>query len=236
MSLLTVEHLSAGYGDNVILQDVSLHLDAGEVVTLIGPNGAGKSTLMKAIFGLLRQAQGKIRFNGRDISGLSPYRIVGLGMSHVPQTDNVFTSLTVEENLDLGGFLLKRHQIDQRRARIYELFPRLKERRRQFAGSLSGGERQMVAIGAALMPDPLLILLDEPSAGLSPQMSRVVFEKLGEISRNDGPGMLIVEQNARLSLEMSHRGYVLAGGRNRFEATGTSLLENPEIGRLYLGG
>jgi len=157
-------------------------------------------------------------------------------MCYVPQVANVFTELTVEENLEMGAFLLREGTLDERKGRIYDLFPRLKERRRQRAGKMSGGERQMVAMGAALMLDPKLVLMDEPSAGLSPVMVEMIFERIEEINRNDGPAMLIVEQNARLSLKMSDRGYVLAAGENRFEGTGPGLLNDPEVGRLYLGG
>jgi ABC-type branched-subunit amino acid transport system ATPase component len=157
-------------------------------------------------------------------------------MCYVPQVANVFTDLTVEENLEMGAFPLKERNIEERKERIYELFPRLKERRRQRAGKMSGGERQMVAMGSALMLDPTLVLMDEPSAGLSPKMVELIFERIEHINRDGGPAILIVEQNAQLSLQMAHRGYVLAAGENRFEGTGQDLLNDPEVGRLYLGG
>jgi ABC-type branched-subunit amino acid transport system ATPase component len=235
MPLLKVDNISAGYGDSEILRGVSIEVREGEIVSIIGPNGAGKSTLMKTIFGLLHPRQGAIRLGERDISRHTPYQIVGLGMCYVPQVANVFTDLTVEENLEMGAFVLK-GDIEVRKERIYELFPRLKERRRQRAGKMSGGERQMVAMGSALMLDPTLVLMDEPSAGLSPKMVEIIFERIAHINRNGGPAMLIVEQNAQLSLQMAHRGYVLASGENRFEGTGQELLNDPEVGRLYLGG
>jgi ABC-type branched-subunit amino acid transport system ATPase component len=236
MPLLKVDSISAGYGDSEILRGVSIEVGAGEIVSIIGPNGAGKSTLMKTIFGLLHPRQGSIHLDDRDISRSTPYQIVELGMCYVPQVANVFTDLTVEENLEMGAFPLKERSIEPRKERIYELFPRLKERRRQRAGKMSGGERQMVAMGSALMLDPKLVLMDEPSAGLSPKMVEMIFERIAHINRNNGPAILIVEQNAKLSLQMAHRGYVLASGENRFEGTGQALLDDPEVGRLYLGG
>lgn len=236
MPLLKVDSVSAGYGDSEILHDLSMEVREGEIVSIIGPNGAGKSTLMKTIFGLLHPRQGEIHLGERDISQLTPYQIVGLGMCYVPQVANVFTDLTVEENLEMGAFLLKAGNLGERKEQIYQLFPRLKERRRQRAGKMSGGERQMVAMGSALMLDPKLVLMDEPSAGLSPKMVEMIFERIEEINRNGGPAILIVEQNAKLSLQMADRGYVLASGQNRFEGSGQDLLNDPEVGRLYLGG
>ncbi|MGH7189722.1 MAG: ABC transporter ATP-binding protein [Acetobacteraceae bacterium] len=235
MPLLKVDRVVAGYGDSEILRGVSIEVREGEIVSIIGPNGAGKSTLMKTIFGLLHPRRGAISLEGRDISHLSPYNIVALGMCYVPQVANVFTLLSVEENLEMGAIAVKSRDLEVRKERIYALFPRLKERRRQLAGKMSGGERQMVAMGSALMLDPRLVLLDEPSAGLSPKMVEVIFERIERINEN-GPAILIVEQNARLSLQMADRGYVLANGSNRFEGTGEALLNDPEIGRLYLGG
>lgn len=235
MALLEVVDIVAGYGDTEILRNVSMQVDDGEIVSIIGPNGAGKSTLMKTIFGLLNPRQGSIHFQGRDISAMQPYQIVAEGMCYVPQVANIFTDLTVSENLEMGGYLADRKVIAARKERIYEYFPRLKERHNQRAGKMSGGERQMVAMGSALMLEPRLVLMDEPSAGLSPKMVDVIFEQIRKIN-DTGPAILIVEQNAKLSLEMSDRGYVLAGGENRFEGTGQGLLNDPEVGRLYLGG
>ena len=235
MALLEVLGITAGYGDTEILRNVSIEVGEREIVSIIGPNGAGKSTLMKTIFGLLHPREGSIIFDGEDITHLQPYQIVERGMCYVPQVANVFTDLTVAENLEMGAFLAKNVDIGARMEKVFEYFPRLRERRNQRAGKMSGGERQMVAMGSALMLEPKLILMDEPSAGLSPKMVNAIFEQIRKINEA-GPAILIVEQNAKLSLEMSHRGYVLASGENRFEGTGRELLNDPEIGRLYLGG
>ena len=234
MALLTVEGLTTGYGEMEVLRSVSLRVEAGSIVSIIGPNGAGKSTAMKAVFGLLRPWQGSIRFGEREIGGLSPDKIVRLGMCYVPQTDNVFPSLTVEENLEMGAFVLT-GPLQARKERVYELFPRLAERRRQRAGKMSGGERQMVAMGRALMLDPQLLLLDEPSAGLAPLLVDMIFEKIRDVNAS-GVAVLMVEQNARKSLELADHAYVLVGGRNGIDGAGRDLLGDPEVGRLYLGG
>jgi ABC-type branched-subunit amino acid transport system ATPase component len=234
MSLLAVEGITAGYAASEVLHDVSLAVGPGEVVTLIGPNGAGKSTVMKVVFGLIRPTRGRVRFDGRDLTGLAPSALVRHGLSYVPQVDNVFPSLTVEENLDMGA-IARADDPGPRRERVLALFPRLGARRRQKVGTLSGGERQMVAIGRALMLEPRLLLLDEPSAGLSPAMVDAVFEKIVEINAG-GVAVLLVEQNARAALRLSHRAYVLAGGQVRLAGTGPELLANEEVGRLYLGG
>jgi ABC-type branched-subunit amino acid transport system ATPase component len=234
MSLLKVENVTSGYGDMEVLRDVSIEVGEDEIVSIIGPNGAGKSTLMKAIFGLLKPWKGKISLAGEDISGLAPDRIVRKGMCYVPQVDNIFPSLTVEENLEMGAFVLN-GDLRTRKEKIYELFPRLAERRRQRAGKMSGGERQMVAMGRALMLDPKLLLLDEPSAGLAPLLVDMIFERITDINKS-GVAILMVEQNAKKSLQLAHRGYVLAAGQNRVEGTGKALLNDPEVGRLYLGG
>ena len=235
MPLLKVEEITCGYGDMQVLTDVSIAVEAGEIVSIIGPNGAGKSTLMKAVFGLLHPWQGRIDFDGHDISRKEPYEIVETGMCYVPQVANVFTELTVDENLDMGAYVLDAADVETRKARIFELFPRLAERRRQKAGKMSGGERQMVAMGSALMLDPKMILLDEPSAGLAPKMVDLIFERIRIINQT-GLAIMMVEQNAKQSLEMSHRGYVMASGENRVEGTGRELLEDPDVARLYLGG
>jgi ABC-type branched-subunit amino acid transport system ATPase component len=234
MPLLTVEGLTTGYGEMEVLRSVSLRVQPGAIVSIIGPNGAGKSTAMKAVFGLLRPWQGSIRFGDREIGGLSPDKIVRLGMCYVPQTDNVFPSLTVEENLEMGAFVLS-GPTRERKERVYELFPRLAERRRQRAGKMSGGERQMVAMGRALMLDPQLLLLDEPSAGLAPLLVDMIFDKIREVNAT-GVAVLMVEQNAKKSLELAHHAYVLVGGENRIDGAGDALLHDPEVGRLYLGG
>ncbi|HXG03114.1 MAG TPA: ABC transporter ATP-binding protein [Candidatus Binatia bacterium] len=217
-----------------ILHGVSIALDSGEMITLIGPNGAGKSTLMKTIFGLLRPTRGRIVFRGEDVTGLPPHALVRRGMAYVPQVDNVFPSLTVEENLAMGA-VIDRGDPRPRMERVFALFPALGSRRRQKVATLSGGERQMVAMGRALMVDPVLLLLDEPSAGLAPVMVDAVLRTIADINRS-GVAILLVEQNARDALRLSHRAYVLAGGQNRLEGTGEALLHDPEVARLYLGG
>lgn len=233
MTVLEVDNIKAGYGDTEILHGVSCRVEEGEIVSIIGPNGAGKSTLMKAVLGLLKPSEGRIIFNGRDITGRDPDQIVKEGICYVPQSDNVFPSLTVDENLEMGAFIRK-DDYKKRMDEIYQIFPDLKEKRKTKARKLSGGQRQMVAIGRALMLDPKLLLLDEPSAGLAPKLIQMIFDKIIKINQT-GISILMVEQNARKALEVSHRGYVLAMGRNRFEDTGEALLNNEEIGKLYLG-
>ncbi len=234
MSLLTVDGVTSGYGDMEVLHNVSISVSPQEIVTIIGPNGAGKSTLMKTIFGLLTPTSGTIKFAEQDITGLPPDRIVRLGMAYVPQVENVFPSLTVQENLEMGAFI-RTDDFSDRIEEIYSLFPTLRKRKNQRVGKMSGGERQMVAMGRALMLDPKLLMLDEPSAALAPKLAAEIFERITAINET-GVAILIVEQNARESLKLSDRGYVLAAGQNRFEDTGQNLLENEEVGRLYLGG
>ena len=233
-ALLEVHDLSAGYGDHEILRGLSLHVDDGELVAVIGPNGAGKSTLLKTLAGLVRPRSGRITLGGADITGASTQRIVTSGLCYVPQEANVFPSLSVWENLTLGGYTAPAH-VAARSAVAFELFPVLRERRQARAGRLSGGERQMLAMGMALMTEPSLLLLDEPSAGLAPALQSLMFERVREINRR-GVGVLLVEQNARASLALCHRGYVLVMGRTRAEGPGRELLDDPEIRRLYLGG
>ena len=232
--VLATEDLVAGYVPEVdILNGVSIDVREGEIVTVIGPNGAGKSTLAKAIFGLLRPRSGRVVFRGDDISGRRTHDITQLGLSYVPQLDNVFQSLTIEENLEIGSLDQKR--TGELTGRMFELFPRLGERRSQTAGTLSGGERQMLAMARALMSDPAVLLLDEPSAGLAPAFVEAIFEKIADINRA-GVTLVMVEQNARRALAMSNRGYVLDLGTNRFEGSGPELLEDPKVAELYLGG
>lgn len=235
MPLLQVDTITAGYGDTEILRGLSIQVKVDEVVSIIGPNGAGKSTLMKTVFGLLHPRQGTITFDGQDISQVPPHQIVRLGMCYVPQVANVFTTLTVEENLEMGAFPLGKADLTERKDSVYDMFPKLRQRRRQLAGKMSGGERQMVAMGSALMMNPKLLLLDEPTAALSPKLVDEIFERITRINES-GIGVLMVEQNARQSLSMAHRGYVLANGENRHEGTGKDLLNDPNVGRLYLGG
>lgn len=232
--VLAVEELVAGYVPEVdILTGVDLTVRDGEIVTVIGPNGAGKSTLIKSIFGLLPPREGRVVLRGEDLAGLRPHSITRRGMSYVPQLDNVFESLTVDENLQMGA--LDKGTARQRMNEMYDLFPRLGERRKQTAGTMSGGERQMLAMARALMPDPQILLLDEPSAGLAPAFVEAIFERIADINRH-GVTLVMVEQNARRALGMSNRGYVLDLGQNRFEGRGEELLHDPKVAELYLGG
>ena len=232
--LLEVHDLSAGYGETDILSGLSLRVEPGELVAVIGPNGAGKSTLLKTLAGLVRPRGGRIALRGADITGAGSQRIVASGLCYVPQEANVFPSLTVWENLTIGAWTAPGSFNERARAMV-ELFPALAERRRARAGTLSGGERQMLALAMALMVEPLLLLLDEPSAGLAPSLQRLMFDRIREINAR-GLGILLVEQNARESLALCQRAYVLAMGRVRAEGPGEMLRDDPEIRRLYLGG
>jgi len=233
-ALLEVRDLVAGYGDSDILRGLSLRVEECELVAVIGPNGAGKSTLLKTLAGIVRPRAGRITLRGDDITGAGAQRIVAGGLCYVPQEANVFASLTVWENLTIGAWTAPRAQ-DERAAAVVELFPVLAERRRARAGTLSGGERQMLAMGMALMVEPRLLLLDEPSAGLAPALQRLVFDRVREINAR-GIGILLVEQNARESLALCHRAYVLAMGVAQAEGPGGEIRNDPEIRRLYLGG
>ena len=233
-TILATQDVVAGYVPEVdILNGVSIDVAQGEIVTVVGPNGAGKSTLIKTIFGLLKPRQGSILLRGEEISGDKPHTITRRGMSYVPQLENIFPSLTVEENLEVGS--LDRSRSREQMDYMYELFPRLGERRRQTVGTMSGGERQMVAMARALMTDPQVLLLDEPSAGLAPAFVEAIFEKIADINRA-GVTIVMVEQNARRALGMSDRGYVLDVGRNAFEGKGDELLSDEQVAQLYLGG
>ena len=228
MIILKADNITAGYTKEVnILYDVDIRLKSGKIVTIIGPNGAGKSTLLKTIFGLLKPSNGKITLKEEDITGLKPDKVAKKGISYVPQVDNVFPSLTIQENLEMGAFI-RDDDYSQRLNEIYELFPVLGERKKQKAGQLSGGQRQMVAMGRALMVDPQV-------AGLSPKLVDMIFEKIIDVNKT-GVSMIIVEQNAREALKMADHGYVLAMGRNVLDDSGDALLANEEVGRLYLGG
>lgn len=232
--LLEVEDVWAGYVKDLdILQGVNFRILPGELVAVIGPNGAGKSTLAKTIFGLLTPHSGKITFKGENIGGLKSNQIVYRGMSYVPQIANVFPSLSVEENLEMGAFI-RNVTLAPLKEKIFATFPALANRRRQRAGTLSGGERQMLAMGKALMLSPCLLLLDEPSAALSPVLVNSVFEQIQLINQG-GTAIVLVEQNARKALAMAHRGYVLDTGRDRFSGSGLELLNDPKVGELYLG-
>lgn len=234
MTILKAEGITAGYTKVDILHEVNIRVKSGEIISVIGPNGAGKSTLLKTIFGILKPREGNVTLKNEDISGLKPDKIARKGISYVPQVDNIFPSMTIQENLDMGAFI-RNDDYSQRLDEIYDLFPILKERRKQKAGQLSGGQRQMVAMGRALMVDPQVLLLDEPSAGLSPILVSDIFEKITEINET-GVSIIIVEQNAREALKMANHGYVLAMGKNVLDDKGDALLANKEVGRLYLGG
>lgn len=231
--ILRAENVVAGYGDVDILHGVTVEVFPGEIVCIIGPNGSGKSTLMKTIAGLLRAREGRLVFEGEEISGLPPHRITARGLSYVPQSDNIFPNLTVEENLEMGGFLRKeglRHKIET----LYKLFPDLWEKRRTRVTKLSGGQRQMVALARALMLEPHMLLLDEPLAGLSPIFVDALFEQIHKI-HDLGVAILMVEQNAVKALKNSNRCYVLVAGESRFQASCRDVLGSKELGRLYLG-
>ena len=232
--LLAVSGLDAGYGDLQILSEVDLDVHDGEYVTIVGPNGAGKSTVMKTVFGLTTYMGGEIRFGDDDISGLAPESIIHRGLSYVPQNENVFAGLSVRENLDMGAYILDSVPQD-RLDWVFERFPILEERQTQRAGTLSGGQRQMLAMGRALMLDPDLLMLDEPSAGLAPDLVDEMFDRIDAINES-GTAILMVEQNAVEALSRCDRGYVLVQGQNRFEDTGEALLDNDEVRQEFLGG
>ena len=234
MALLEATGWVGGYGGTDILSGVDLAVDKGEIVVIIGANGAGKSTAMKALFGLVALRSGQVIFGGKDITNAAPNDLVAEGMGFVPQERNVFRTMTVRENLEMGAFLKPDTQT-RVMEQVFGLFPVLKEKAHQPAGELSGGQRQMVAVGRALMTEPKLLMLDEPTAGLSPLMMEQIFERIVAINR-EGIGILLVEQNARQALAVAHRGYVLATGRNRFTGTAEALLGNPDIGQSFLGG
>ncbi|HEX7382547.1 MAG TPA: ABC transporter ATP-binding protein [Nevskiaceae bacterium] len=233
---LSVREVVAGYTAELdILRGITVEVKKGEIVTVLGPNGAGKSTLIKTVAGLVPVRSGEIKLFGDSLVGVSAHRMVGRGLAYVPQTQNVFAKLSILENLELGaGFRHDRAGMKEDLAKMYELFPRLYERRKQAAGTLSGGERQMVAVARALMARPTMLMLDEPSAGLSPKLVGMVFSKIREV-RELGVTMLIVEQNAKAALVISDRGYVLARGEDRVSDAADALLKNPEVGALYLG-
>jgi branched-chain amino acid transport system ATP-binding protein len=229
------ENMTGGYGSGAnILNGCTVAVEKGQIAVIVGPNGAGKSTAMKAIFGMLNLREGAVMIDGEDITGLSPQARVAKGMAFVPQTSNIFTSMTVEENLEMGAFL-RRDDIRGTIEQIYTLFPILKEKRRQAAGELSGGQRQQVAVGRALMTQPKVLMLDEPTAGVSPIVMDELFDRIIEVARS-GISILMVEQNARQALEIADKGYVLVQGANAYTDTGAALLANPEVRRTFLGG
>jgi ABC-type branched-subunit amino acid transport system ATPase component len=234
-TVLAAEGLVGGYVPEVdILRGCTLTASDGEIVVVIGPNGAGKSTLAKAIFGLVALREGRVALRGEEVTGFAAHEVTARGMSYVPQVANVFASMSVQENLEIGG-VLHRRETGRRMKEMMELFPRLGERRRQRAGTLSGGERQMLAMARALMPEPTVLLLDEPSAGLAPLAVAEVFTTVEDIN-DSGVTIVMIEQNARRALSLADRGYVLENGQNRFEGAGDALLADPQVAELYLGG
>jgi len=237
MSMLVLENVVASYIPGVeILRGVNLHVEEGQIVCLVGPNGAGKSTVLRTISGFLRPSKGSITFQGKSINGMPPEQILRLGITHVPQGHSVFPKMTIHENLLMGGFTIKdKAVLAERLERIYELFPFLKGRAGHKAGNLSGGQQKVLEIGRALMLEPPLMILDEPSLGLAPQTMDTLFETIRSLNKT-GLTILMVEQNARQGLASSHRGYVLELGKEKFEGTAKELLDSPEMAKLYLGG
>jgi branched-chain amino acid transport system ATP-binding protein len=234
MALIELKHVVGGYGGAPILNGVDMAIEQSDIGVIVGPNGAGKSTTLKAIFGLLKVTGGTIEFGGENIANSLPDRLVPKGLSFVPQEKNVFTSMTVEENLEMGAFT-RRDNFSGTLSWVYDMFPVLQEKRRQPAGELSGGQRQMVAMGRALMSKPSLLMLDEPSAGLSPRYVIEIFETIVRVNK-EGVGILMVEQNARQALAFASKGFVLAQGQNRFTGTGPELIADPEVAKSFLGG
>ena len=234
MTFLIAENMTGGYGAADILHDCTLAVEKGQIAVIVGPNGAGKSTAMKAVFGMLSLRGGRVLLEGEDITTLSPQARVAKGMAFVQQTHNIFTSMSVEENLEMGAFL-RRDDISATMEQVYNLFPILRDKRHQPAGELSGGQRQQVAVGRALMTQPKVLMLDEPTAGVSPIVMDELFDRIIEVARA-GISILMVEQNARQALEIADMGYVLVQGANRFTDTGAALLADPEVRRSFLGG
>ena len=233
MHLLNVKNISSGYGKNTVLQNVSFHVNADEIVSLIGPNGAGKSTALKTVFGFLNTSSGKVTFNGKDITKMKPHLIVKLGMSFVHQGRQIFRNMTVEENLILGAFTDKKSE--ENLENVYSMFPILKKKQKSIASTLSGGQQQLLAIARALMLKPKLLLLDEPSLGLDPKTVQLVFDKIKEINEN-GTTILLVEQNAKMALFISDRAYVFEIGKIKLSGSGKKLLRTKSVQKLYLGG
>ena len=234
MTALIGSAMTGGYGGADILKGCTVEVESGEIAVIVGPNGAGKSTAMKAMFGMLDLRAGSVLLDGEDITNLLPQHRVQRGMGFVPQTQNVFTSMTVEENLEIGGFI-RNHDFSDTIAEIYDLFPVLREKRAQLAGELSGGQRQQVAVGRALMTQPKVLMLDEPTAGVSPIVMDDLFDRIIDVART-GIAILMVEQNAKQALTIADRGYVMVQGENRYTDTGAALLENPDVRRAFLGG
>jgi len=233
--VLEICNLVAGYGRTEVLHGISMAVRAGEIVTMVGANGAGKSTTLRSIFGLTDVRGGTIQFKGRDITGLRPHQVVTHGLALVPQERSIFPTLTVLENLEMGGYTMHRDVVRERAEKVFQRFPRLRERHQQKAGTLSGGERQMLAIGRGLMTDPHLLMLDEPSLGLAPMIVEAVFEQI-QLIHASGTTVFLVEQNARRALSIADRAYLLELGRIRHQGSGLELLDDPEVQRAYLGG
>ncbi len=235
MSFLDASHMTGGYGRGAdIIKDCTITVEKGEIAVVVGPNGAGKSTAMKAVFGMLNLREGAVLLDGQDITDMAPQERVRVGMGFVPQVRNIFVSMTVEENLEMGAFI-RDDDFQDTLGQVYDLFPVLRDKRNQPAGELSGGQRQQVAVGRALMTRPRLLMLDEPTAGVSPIVMDELFDRILEIART-GIAILMVEQNARQALEIADHGFVLVNGENRFTDTGKALLANPEVRRSFLGG
>ena len=234
MNSLVGKKLTAGYGGVDIIKDIDLEVNEGEIVVIVGPNGAGKSTAMKALLGMLKITSGSVEYSEKEITTMLPQNRINLGLAFVPQTQNVFTGMTVEENLEMGGFLRK-DEITNTINDIFDLFPILKKKRSQNAGELSGGQRQQVAFGRALMTKPKILMLDEPTAGVSPIVMDELFSRIIEV-RKTGVGILMVEQNAKQALGIADRGYVLVNGKNSREGSGEELLNNSEVRKSFLGG
>ena len=234
MAFLSATDMLGGYGETTILNGCTISVNKGEIAVIVGPNGAGKSTAMRAIFGMLQLKKGHVTFNNQDITNLKPQERVGLGMGFVPQTNNVFNSMTVLENLEMGGFINPKN-IDKNIEDIFSLFPILHEKRAQTLNELSGGQRQQVAVGRALMTNPKLLMLDEPTAGVSPIVVKELFQKITEIS-SKGIAILMVEQNAKQALAIANKGFVLVQGENKYTDKGSSLLKNKEVRKAFLGG
>lgn len=233
-TILKLEKVTGGYGDTEILHDIDLYVERNEIVVIIGPNGAGKSTAIKSIFGLLNLTAGSVTLDGADITNTPPEKVVRQGVCYVPQTSNIFPNLSVQENLEMGAYIRTDDFSDQLE-KIYQMFPPLREKKNEAAGDLSGGQRQMVAMGKALMLEPKILLLDEPTAGLSPLFRSEIFKIVKQVHATGVP-ILMVEQNAKQALAIADRGYVLVDGRNKYEGTGQELLNDPEVGEMFLGG